>query len=258
MACCGFAAHALWLLGYPEQAVQRTEESLTRSNALDHPYTLAGALGLAAMHAQWRREPSVAQARIHILMALCHEQGFPYFLAWGMMMRGWALSAQGQLSEGTAQLREGLAAYRATGAVVLSTYWCAILAEVLGAANQIHEGLEVLDEALGMVRAHEERRWEAELYRLKGVFLLMQTEIESSEAEMCLQQALTTARRQQAKSLELRAAMSLARLWQQQGKHSEARNLLAPVYAWFTEGFETADLQEAKALLAALDEHEQA
>jgi len=114
MACCGFAAHALWLLGYPEQAVQRTEESLTHSYALDHPYTLAGALCLAAMHTQWRRESSVAQAQTNTLIALCHEQGFPYFLAWGMMIRGWALSAQGQWSEGIAQLREGLAAYRAT------------------------------------------------------------------------------------------------------------------------------------------------
>jgi predicted ATPase/class 3 adenylate cyclase len=251
MACCGFAAHALWLLGYPEQAIQRTEESLTRSYALDHPYTLAGALSLAAMHAQWRREPSVAQEQTHTLIPLCQEQGFPYFLAWGTMIRGWALSAQGQRSEGIAQLREGLAAYRATGAAVLSTYWYAILAETLGEANQIHEGLDVLDEALGMVRAYEERRWEADLYRLKGVFLLAQAEVASSEAEACLQQALTIARRQYAKSLELRAAMSLARLWQQQGKHREARDLLAPVYAWFTEGFETADLREAKALLDA-------
>jgi predicted ATPase len=172
-------------------------------------------------------------------------------LAWGTMIRGWALSAQGQRSEGIAQLREGLAAYRATGAAVLSTYWYAILAETLGEANQIHEGLDVLDEALGMVRAYEERRWEADLYRLKGVFLLAQAEVASSEAEACLQQALTIARRQYAKSLELRAAMSLARLWQQQGKHREARDLLAPVYAWFTEGFETADLREAKALLDA-------
>jgi len=252
MACCGFAALTLWLLGYPEQAVQRTDESLTHSKALDHPYTLAAALCGAALHAQWRREPSVAQEQTTALITLCHEQGFPYFLAWGMIIRGWALSAQGQRSEGLAQLREGLAVYRATGAAGLFTCWYAILAENLGEANQLHEGLGALDEALVMVRTHEERLWEAELYRLKGVFLLAQAEVTSSEAEVYLQQALTIARRQQAKSLELRAATSLAKWWQSQGRRQSAYDLLAPIYDWFTEGFDTADLIEAKSLLDEL------
>jgi predicted ATPase len=214
MACCGFAALTLWLLGYPEQAVQRTDESLTRSKALNHPYTLAAALCGAVLHAQWRREPSVALEQTHALIPLCHEQGFPYFLAWGMMIGGWALSTQGQRSEGLAQLREGLAVYRATGAAGLSTCWYAILAATLGETNQILEGLDTLDEAFAMARTHEERLWEAELYRLKGVFLLAQAEVTSSEAEVYLQQALAIARCQQAKSLELRAATSLAKWWQ--------------------------------------------
>jgi predicted ATPase len=256
MACCGFAALTLWLLGYPEQAVQRTDESLTRSKALNHPYTLAGALCVAAMHAQWRRESSVALEQTNTLITLCHEQGFLYFLAWGMIIRGWALSAQGQRSEGLAQLRKGLAAYRSTGAVVFSIYWCAILAETLGETNQILEGLGALNEAFVMVRTHEERLWEAELYRLKGVFLLAQAEVTSSEAEVYLQQALAIARRQQAKSLELRAATSLAKWWQSQGRRQSAYNLLAPVYNWFTEGFDTADLIEAKSVLDELSSHQ--
>jgi predicted ATPase len=166
------------------------------------------------------------------------------------------LSTQGQRSEGLAQLREGLAVYRATGAAGLSTCWYAILAATLGETNQILEGLDTLDEAFAMARTHEERLWEAELYRLKGVFLLAQAEVTSSEAEVDLQQALTIARRQQAKSLELRAATSLAKWWQSQGKHQEAYNLLAPVYNWFTEGFDTADLIEAKSVLDELSSHQ--
>ena len=129
---------------------------------------------------------------------------------------------------------------------------CAVLAEVYDRLGYPEDGLQALNEAHTLVEQHEERWWEAEVYRLQGVLLLQQTLTHQEEAEACFQHALTVARRQQAKSLELRAAMSLARLWQQQGKRAEARALLAPIYGWFTEGFDTADLQEARALLAAL------
>ncbi len=192
-------------------------------------------------------------------------------LAWATIVRGWALAAQGQEEEGIAQMRQGLAAYRATGSELARTCFLALLAEVYGKAGQPEEGFTVLAEALAQVGKTEERWYEAELYRLYGELLLRRSEREKgrqgegetfphspalpfphSSPEECFRKAIDIARKQQAKSLELRAATSLARLWQQQGKKAEARALLAPVYHWFTEGFDTKDLQEAKALLEEL------
>ena len=151
-----------------------------------------------------------------------------------------------------AQIRQGLAADHATAATALRPYSLALLAEASAQVGQTAEGLEALTEALATLAKSRARWWEAELYRLRGALLLQGAVAQPGEAEACFHQALTVARRQQAKSLELRAAMSLSRLWQQQGKREEARELLAPVYSWFTEGFDTADLQEAKALLDEL------
>ena len=167
-------------------------------------------------------------------------------------MRGWALAMQGQGAEGLTQLRQGLDAYRATGAEFQRPHFLSMLAEVHRSLGQPEAGLTALSEALALVETTGERYYEAELHRLKGELLLQQAAPEVSHAETCFQQALDIARRQQAKSLELRAAMSLGRLWQQQGKRQEAQALLAGVYHWFTEGFDTADLQEAKALLHAV------
>ena len=159
---------------------------------------------------------------------------------------------QGQGEEGMAQARQGIAALRATGTVVFVTYFCTVLADVADHLGHTEEGLQALAEAHTLVEQHEERWWEAEGYRLRGVLFLHQTGTPQAEAETWLQRALGVARLQEAKSLELRAAMSLSRLWQQQGKRDAARQLLAEVYAWFTEGFDTVDLQEAKALLDVL------
>jgi predicted ATPase len=159
---------------------------------------------------------------------------------------------QGQGEEGMAQVRQGIATFRATGAVLLVPYLCTVLAEVSNHLGYPEDGLQALAEAHTLVEQQEECYWEAEVYRLRGVLLLRQPRTPPAEAETWLQRALDVARRQEAKSLELRAAMSLARLWQQQGKQAEARELLTPVYGWFTEGFDTADLQEAKALLDEL------
>jgi predicted ATPase len=150
-----------------------------------------------------------------------------------------------------AEVRQGIAAYRATGASLLVPYYCTVLADVAAHLGHIEDGLQALAEAHTLVEQQEERWWEAEIHRLRGVLLLRQPGTPQAEAETWLQRALDVARRQEAKALELRAAMSLARLWQQQGKRQEAHDLLAPVYHWFTEGFDTADLQEAKALLDA-------
>jgi predicted ATPase len=148
-------------------------------------------------------------------------------------------------------MQQGLAAWRATGAETLRPYFLALLAEASAQMEQREEGLTLLAEALAVVNDTGERRWEAELYRLKGELLLASSAEHDTEAETCFRQALDVACRQQAKSLELRAAMSLSRLWQRQGKDAEARELLALTYGWFTEGFDTADLQEAKTLLEA-------
>jgi predicted ATPase len=149
-------------------------------------------------------------------------------------------------------MQQGLAAWRATGAAVFQPYGLALLAEASAQVGQTEERLTRLAEALAVTNDTGERRWEAELYRLQGELLLARAAEQHTEAETCFRQALDVARQQQAKTWELRAAMSLSRLWQRQGKRAEARALLAEVYGWFTEGFNTADLQEAKALLAVL------
>ena len=151
-----------------------------------------------------------------------------------------------------AQLCQGIAAWRATGTALVVPYLSTVLAEVCDRLGHTADALQALAEAHTLVEQHEERYWEAEVYRLRGVLLLRQSGTLPAEAETWLQRALDVARRQEAKSLELRAAMSLSRLWQQQGKQAEAHALLAPIYGWFTEGFDTKDLQEAKVLLEAL------
>ena len=185
-------------------------------------------------------------------MAVCTAHGFELYLAGSTVLRGWALALQGHVVEGTAQILQGLAAWRVTGAEQSRPYFLALLAEVHGHAGQYEQGLTVLTEAFTQIEATDERFYEAELYRLQGDLLLSQSSDYSVEAEACFQQALTIARRQQAKPWELRVAMSLARLWQCQDKRSDAYKLLVPIYSWFTEGFDTADLQEARRLLETL------
>jgi predicted ATPase len=159
---------------------------------------------------------------------------------------------QGQGEEGTAQLRQGITAWRVTGAALGVPFLCTVLAELYDYLGHSEDGLQALAEAHTLVEQHEERWWEAEVCRLRGVLLLRQPGTPQAEAETWLQRALDVARHQQAKSLELQAAMSLSRLWQRQGKRREAYDLLTPIYHWFTEGFDTADLQDARALLAEL------
>ena len=247
-----YMTRPLWLLGYPDQALQRSHEALTLAQELAHPFSLAYALNFAAWVHQFRREGEATQARAEVTIALAREQGFSLWLALGTVLWGWALAEQGQSDAGVIQIREGMAAYRATGAEVDRSYCLALLAEVYGQGKRDDEGLAVLEEALALTGQYASVIWEAEIHRLKGVLLLARSTENQVEATACFHEALAIARHQQAKSLELRAAMSLARLWQRQGRHAEARELLAPVYGWFTEGFGTADLQEAKALLDAL------
>jgi predicted ATPase len=168
------------------------------------------------------------------------------------MLQGWALAAQGRVEAGIDQMSKGLRAAGATGGVNITTLMLASLAEAHGKIDQNEEGLRVLAEALALVDKTEERFWEAEIHRLKGELLLQLSSDNAVEAESCYQKALSIAQNQEAKSLELRAATSLAQLWQSQNKRQEAHDLLAPVYNWFQEGFDTADLIDAKALLDEL------
>jgi predicted ATPase len=250
--CRAWLPHALWHLGYPDQALAMSHEGLAHAQGLSHPFTLAAVLDYGAMFYQFRREPRTVHEQAEAAIVLCTEQRFAYYLAWGTTMQGWAQVSQGQDEEGLAQMRHGLAALRATGAALRLPYYLALLAEACGHTGQAAEGLTLLAEALAQAHKAEESWTEAELHRLKGELLLSLSADNHAEAEGCFHQALAVARRQQAKSLELRAATSLSRLWQQQGKRVEAHQLLAEIYGWFTEGFDTPDLQDAKALLEEL------
>ncbi len=269
VCCRDIATLVLWLLGYPDQAYKRSQEALALARELSHPFSLAEALSYTTWLFQFRREEQTFHERTEALMVLSEEQGFSYPLAQGTLLQGWVLVWQGQGEEGIAQIRRGLSALRATGTEGVRPYYLALLAEAHGKVGQTVEGLSALTEALEAVNNNSGARfYEAELYRLKGTLTLQQFKVQGSkfnvenpqsafhnpqsEAEACFLKAIDIAQRQQAKSLELRAATSLARLWQQQGKREEAHKLLSDIYNWFTEGFDTKDLQEAKTLLDEL------
>jgi predicted ATPase len=249
--CLAFGAVALWLLGYPDQAVERSRAAVALGEELRQPNTLGLALYFAAILRQYRREVPEVRGTAEATTAVATEHGLSLWLATGLVMRGWALAEQGAGASGIAQLRQGLTAWLATGSEAHHSYSLALLAEALGRDGQIEEGLGVLADALALMHRTGEAFHGAELHRLRGEFLLWQgaTEVACREAEACFRRALTLARRQQAKSLELRAAMSLSRLYRRQGRLAEVRPLLAETYGWFTEGFDTLDLQEAKGLL---------
>ena len=249
--CLVNAAQALWHLGYPDQAVQQSHAALALAREIEHPYSLVWALSWAAILHWHRREPQATLAQLDTAAALATEHGFVQWAAQGTILRGRVLATQGHAAEGIAQIQQGLAAYRATGSALLQPYFLALLAEAYRYVGQAEAGLAVLTDALRLVDDTGERWYLAELYRLKGELLLDLSAERQADAALCMQQALDIARHQQAKSLELRTAMHLARLWQQQGRADAALQLLTESYGWFTEGFETADLQEAHRLLQA-------
>jgi class 3 adenylate cyclase/DNA-binding winged helix-turn-helix (wHTH) protein/tetratricopeptide (TPR) repeat protein len=250
--CLAWAAMALWCLGFPAQAVRRGQEALTLGQELGHPLSLAMAQWWVALMYRRRREASVVQALSESVLTLATVEGFPMYMNIGMCLRGWALAMQGQGEVGLAQLRQGLAAVVAMGHEVWRPFGLPLLAEAAGHLGQVEEGLRLLAEALPALEANAQGDSLAEVYRLQGELFWRQATPDVAQAEACLQQALAVARHQQAKSWELRAAMSLSRLWQCQGKRDQARVLLAPIYGWFSEGFDTADLLDARALLEAL------
>jgi TOMM system kinase/cyclase fusion protein len=253
VVCHSFAALTLWLLGYPDQGLVRSQGAATLAQQSTHLYSLSFVLIFVTIFHQLRREGRATQERAEDAICLAQEQGFPLWMAVGAILYGWALAHQGQVKEGMAQITQGLMTHPTTGAALLRPYFLALLADVHGTLREPEAGLTVITEALAFVETTGERWYESELYRLKGQLLLQQSPDNATKAETCFQQAVTIAQNQQAKSWELRAATSLAKLWQRQGKRQEAHDLLAPVYGWFTEGFDTADLKDAKTLLDELE-----
>jgi len=269
--CRARLAWTLWWLGYPTQALQRMREALSLAEELKSPFNLACAFFWAAVLHQFRREMRLTQERAEALLALSREHGFLAQLGLGSVLQGWAQVEQSQTGEGIAQIRQGVSAYRATGGGRQLPYFLALLAEACGKAGHTEEGLTALSEALDLVSESGERECEAELHWLKG-HLTLQKEFDGQgsapksanprsailnleakvEAEACFLRAIEIARRQRAKCWELRAVMSLSRLWQRD-KKNEAREMLSDIYSWFTEGFDTVDLKDAKALLDELN-----
>jgi class 3 adenylate cyclase/predicted ATPase len=290
VSCLCEIARVLWFLGYPDQALRRSQEALTLAQNLSDPFSLGYALVFAAGLHQLRREGKATRQRAEEGIALARERGFASLLSAGTIRRGWAIAEQGQAEEGLLQMQQGLTARQTTGAELAQPYFLALQAEIYGKLGKNEQAVTLLSEALIAMSTSEEHRLEAELYRLKGELTLQQASQKAkvkaqksivpnpksqilnpnSEAEACFLKAIEIARKQQAKSLELRAVMSLARLRQQQAQEHASRNthhapsntdhasrsrldeaysMLSDVYNWFTEGFDTADLQEAKALL---------
>ena len=262
-----FGAWALWFLGKPDGALQRIQEALTLAQEISEPHTLCRAFLVAAILHQLRRDNRLAQECAEAAISLSGEHNLMMYQSPATITRAWAMIDQGLDETSIENMRQGLAARRATGTELIRPHLLAQIAEALSKAGQTEEGLRVLEEALAVTDRTGERYYEAELYRLKGELLLMQstsralsraaarrkaTESKPAEViqvEQCFHQSIQIARHQQAKSLELRASMSMARLYRDQGRHEKARNLLSPIYCTFSEGFGTVDLREAKALL---------
>ena len=269
-----FSSFTPWLLGFPEQAMQHSTRAVPQAQEEAHPYNLAQTLIFAALLHVLRRETQPAQVHTETVITVTREQGFPLFFAWNSLHQGWAVANQGNPEQGIVLLEQGLSRWRASGQEGWVPFYLGLLAQAHGQAGHAEKGLSVLAEARELSTQRGEVWSEAELYRLTGELTLQKFKarpeqsrrIQSSEpvlsrvegingeeeAEGHFLKAIEIAQKQEAKSWELRAATSLARLWQQQGKKQEALDLLAPVYNWFTEGFDTADLKDAKALLEEL------
>lgn len=246
-----YLAWTLWLLGYPDQSLQRSQEALHLGQEVSHAHSQAYALTFAAVTHQNRGECQPALKLAEAAVGLATEQGLALWLAHATVLRGWAMTEQGKVAAGIDELRRGLDASQSIGGEILHPYMHCLLAEAYAKAKQPRAGLATLDAVQALVEKNDEHYWEAEVSRWRGELLLMDG-ASAAKAEQCFHQAIEIARRQSAKSLELRAVMSLARLWQQQGKIAEARQMLAEIYGWFTEGFDTADLKDGRVLLDEL------
>ncbi len=244
-------AHALWCLGYPQQALDRGLDAVKLVQDLDQPFNQALVSAYLALLQQLRADEAVAREHAEQAHALASKYEAPYYRAWAGILVSYALALEQPNEERTGRLRGSIAAFKASGARLRLPYYLSLLAYVCGEAGRAEEGLACIDEALAEARTHNERWWDAELHRLRGELLLMHG-ADVSDVEAALLRAIAIARSQQARSLELRATVSLARLWIAQHRSADARHRLRDVYTWFTEGFETPDLQAARLLLAQL------
>jgi predicted ATPase len=242
----------LWHCGYPDQSARAADRALAYSRELGHAHNLSHAFWWAGVAAVFARDVATACARSNDCVALASEHGFAQWAARGRILLGWAVAQQGETTTGIALIRDGLAAAEATGARVTTPSYLALLAEALALAGKIEEGLAALDDALAQAAVSGARGWDAEIHRLRGELTGRLPHPDPAKAEDSFRTALAIAREQGTRGYELRAATSLARLWRDQGRRTEARELLAPVYGSFTEGFDTADLKEAKRLLDEL------
>ena len=245
----GYGALALWFLGYPEQALLSARRALELAERTNHPLTIAGVLSFYGDLHHHLRQPALFDDLARRTIAVATEQNLPMWVGTARSQRGWVQFERGEREAGLVEIVAGLEDFRKTGAEINTAYFISRLVEALLAASRIDEGLERVDEALGLLETSIDRYYEAELYRLKGE--LRRRAGNSEAARECFERALTVSRAQSAKSLELRAAMSLGRLRADEGKKAEAVRLLAPTYEWFTEGLGTPDLVDARALLSA-------
>jgi class 3 adenylate cyclase/predicted ATPase len=251
LVCRLYSARCLWFLGFSDRALATVEAGLELSGGLAHPHSLAFALNTAAVVLNCRREFEAARARAEAALAVASEHRLPQWLAMARMCMGFALAELGRHADGIEQLRAGLAGWNGIGARLDDTHWLGLTAAAHIAAGRFAEALAALDRAAETAAATAECYYEAELQRLRGV-LLVARGAAASEAEAWLRKALDTARGRGARSLELRVATDLARLWRDRGERRKAHDFLAPIYGWFTEGFDLPDLRDAKALLDAL------
>jgi DNA-binding winged helix-turn-helix (wHTH) protein/predicted ATPase len=265
-----FAAWTLWFLGYPDQAMIRMEEALKLARELSEPHGLAHSGLFAAFLHQLRREPEMSRQYAEAVLAVSKEHGLVMYAAQATLLRGWTLTEQGRLEEGLKQMRQGFVDYNATGTELLRPQTLSLMAEALGKARQTEEGLRRLEEALELAKSNGDASYLAEIYRVKGELLMTRFTSEPlsqaaprgksmevvpsavAQAEASFYQSIKIARQQKAKSFELRAAISLARLYQKRADESKGRRLLAEIYESFNEGFDTVDLRKAKELLNAL------
>ena len=244
----------MWFLGYPDQALARMNEAVSLAQELSHLQSLAIALAWVAQLHVYRRKPQAAQEQAEATIALCSKHGLAMFLNWATIVLGWAIAAQGKEDEGIIHMRQGTSAHLTAVLGIHRSILLAHLAETYGRIGKAEAGMTSLAESMATAEKSGANWWMADVRRLKGELLLKLSPENLVEVETCYNRALEVARRQQAKSLELRAAISLSRLWQQQGKQEEAYKLLSEIYGWFTEGFDTPDLKEAKALLEELSD----
>ncbi len=249
VACLSYKALTLWIMGYPDQAMETSRDAVTLAGRLSHPFSMVYALSIGALVQHFCRNAQGTRERAEEANALCTEHGISYWSAWGPILLGWTLTALGRRNDGIKQIRRGLAAYSATGAEIGRPLFLALLADAYREGGQARAGLAVAADALRTVHRTGDRFGEPELHRIKGELLLATSSDSFREAEACFGQALDVSRGQKAKSFELRAAMSLTGLWENHSRRAEGRKMLADVYGRFTEGFDSPDLEEAKMML---------